>query len=39
MKNIMNAIKRLLKNLGNDYLEAMEMYGEAIGNSRGLVGA
>lgn len=35
----MNAIKRLLKNLCRDYLEAMEMYGEAISNSRGLVGA
>lgn len=39
MKNIIDAIKNFFKNLGNHYIEAMKLYGEAIGNSRGLVGA
>lgn len=39
MKKIMNSIKESLKRFGNFYLNAMNSYGEAINNSRGLVGA
>lgn len=39
MKNIVKSIKEAFKRFVNVYLTAMNNYGEAINNSRGLVGA
>lgn len=39
MKKIISMIKENLKRFGEFYLNAMNNYGEAINNSRGLVGA
>lgn len=39
MKKIIMNIKKAFENFGKHYLEAMTWYGDAINNSRGLVGA
>lgn len=39
MKKILNSVKESLKKFADFYLTAMNNYGEAINNSRGLVGA
>lgn len=39
MKKFMKSIKKALKNFADFYVDAMIHYGDAINNSRGLVGA
>lgn len=39
MKKIIDTIKEMFKDMADRYIDAMNNFGEAINNSRGLVGA